>query len=324
MMKAEIPPAAQLGGNRMTQLKSPSGDLGIRPTTARVGAEISGVALSGDLPAPTIEAIKAALLRHKVIFFRDQTHLTDAEQERFSARLGNLVTHPTVASRAGTSSILELDSTRGGGRADSWHTDVTFVAAYPKISILRGVEIPEVGGDTIWSNTAAAYEHLPAALKATVDQLWAIHTNAYDYAALRPHASETEHRHFEDVFTSTVYETEHPVVRVHPDTGERTLILGSFVQRFVGLSRGDSEQLLQVLQAHVTKPENTVRWRWRAGDVAIWDNQATQHYAVNDYGAAPRVVRRTTIDGDAPVGIDGRRSVARKEAKKAVAAARAA
>ena len=304
----------------MTQLKSPSVDLGIRPTTARVGAEISGVLLSGDLPAPTIEAIHAALLRHKVIFFRDQTHLTDAEQERFSARLGNLVPHPTVASRPGTSSILELDSTGGGGRADAWHTDVTFVAAYPKISILRGVDIPAVGGDTIWSNTAAAYEHLPAPLKATVDQLWAIHTNGYDYAALRPHASESEHRHFEEVFTSTVYETEHPVVRVHPDTGERTLILGSFVQRFVGLSRADSEALLQTLQSHVTWPENTVRWRWRAGDVAIWDNQATQHYAVNDYGSAPRVVRRTTIDGDAPIAIDGRRSIARKEAKKAPAA----
>lgn len=302
----------------MTQLKASSVELDIRQTTVRVGAEIAGVALSGDLSANTIEAISAALLRHKVIFFRDQSHLTDAEQERFSARLGKLVPHPTVTSRAGTSSILELDSTRGGGRADAWHTDVTFVAAYPKISILRAVEIPDVGGDTIWANTAAAYERLPIPLKATVDQLWAIHTNGYDYAALRPHASEAEHRHFEEVFTSTVYETEHPVVRVHPDTGERTLILGSFVQRFVGLSRSDSELLLQLLQSHVTKPENTVRWRWRTGDVAIWDNQTTQHYGVNDYGNASRVVRRTTIDGEAPVSIDGRHSIARKEAKKVV------
>jgi alpha-ketoglutarate-dependent sulfate ester dioxygenase len=308
----------------MTQLKASSVELDIHPTTARVGAEISGVTLSGDLSALTIDAISAALLRYKVIFFRDQSHLTDAEQERFSARLGKLVPHPTVASRAGTSSILELDSTKGGGRADAWHTDVTFVTAYPKISILRGVEIPDVGGDTIWSNTVAAYEHLPAPLKAAVDQLWAVHTNGYDYAALRPHASEAEQRHFEEVFSSTVYETEHPVVRVHPETGERSLILGSFVQRFVGLSRADSENLLQIIQSHVTRPENTIRWRWRAGDVAIWDNQATQHYAVNDYGSAARVVRRTTIDGDVPISVDGRRSIARKEAKKAVTSARAA
>jgi taurine dioxygenase len=308
----------------MSKLKSSHIDLAIRPTTVRIGAEISGVALSGDLSTETIDAINAALLHHKVLFFRDQSHLTDAEQERFSARLGKLVAHPTVASRAGTSSILELDSSGGGGRADEWHTDVTFVAAYPKISILRGVEIPEVGGDTVWANTATAYQNLPAPLKAAVDQLWAIHTNAYDYAALRPHATEAERRHFDEVFSSTVYETEHPVVRVHPDTGERTLVLGSFVQRFVGLSRRDSELLIQLLHHHVTKPENTVRWRWRAGDVAIWDNQATQHYAVNDYGSARRVVRRTTIDGEAPVSIDGRRSIARKEAKKAVAASLAA
>jgi alpha-ketoglutarate-dependent sulfate ester dioxygenase len=298
--------------------------LDIKPVTAHIGAEIGGVNLSGDLPGETVDAINSALLRHKVIFFRDQSGLTDAEQEKFSARLGKLVPHPTVSVRPGTNSILELDSTTGSGRADSWHTDVTFVDAYPKISVLRGVVIPEVGGDTVWSNTAAVYERLPQALKAIVDNLWAVHTNAYDYAALRPHATAEEHRHFDEVFSSTVFETEHPVVRVHPETGERTLILGSFVQRFVGLSRSDSEQLLQLLQLHVTRPESTVRWRWRAGDVAIWDNRATQHYAVNDYGAAKRVVRRTTLDGDVPVSIDGRRSIARKQAKRNPTPARAA
>jgi alpha-ketoglutarate-dependent taurine dioxygenase len=127
------------------------------------------------------------------------------------------------------------------------------------------------------------------------------------------------------VFTSTVYETEHPVVRVHPATGEHTLVLGHFVRRFLGLSANESAQLFATLQAYVTRPENTVRWQWRAGDVAIWDNRATQHYAVNDYGDQRRVVRRATIAGDIPVGLDGRHSVTRvkaaREARPEVAAA---
>jgi alpha-ketoglutarate-dependent sulfate ester dioxygenase len=126
------------------------------------------------------------------------------------------------------------------------------------------------------------------------------------------------------VFSSTLYETEHPVVRVHPETGERSLVLGSFVQRLVGFSRDDSERLYALLQGHVQKIENTVRWRWRAGDLAIWDNRATQHYAVNDYGDSRRVVRRTTIDGDKPVSVDGRHSVLRKKVVRREPAARAA
>ncbi len=307
-----------------THLSTPPAPLDVRPVAGRVGAEIAGVRLSGDLAAATIEAINAALLRHKVIFFRDQAHLTDDEQERFSERLGDLVPHPTQQVRGGTRSVLELDSRTGYGRADAWHTDVTFVAAYPKISILRGVIIPQVGGDTVWSNTAAAYAGLPAELKSLADQLWAIHTNAYDYAAAKPNATEEARRHHEEVFASTVYETHHPVVRVHPETGERTLILGSFVQRFVGYSSQDSARIYDLLQTHVQRIENTIRWRWREGDVAIWDNRATQHYAVNDYGDQARVVRRTTLDGDVPLSVDGRRSVTVKQATRQTAPAHAA
>jgi alpha-ketoglutarate-dependent sulfate ester dioxygenase len=287
--------------------------LAVNPLSPRIGAEIEGIRLSGELPDTTIEGIHAALLRHKVIFFRHQNHLTDEQQERFSARLGDLVPHPTNAVRAGTQAILELDSTTGSGRADAWHTDVTFVDAYPKISVLRGVVIPAVGGDTVWSNTAAAYNDLTPDLKSLAERLWAVHSNAYDYAAARPRATEEERRHYENVFASVVYETEHPVVRVHPETGERTLILGSFVQKFIGYSKRDSERLYELLQAYVLRLENTVRWRWRAGDVAIWDNRATQHYALNDYGDQPRVVRRTTLDGDTPASVDGRRSVTTKK-----------
>lgn len=286
-------------------------DSDVIPLTVRTGAEIRGVRLSGDLPEETVSAINRILLRHKVVFFRGQDHLDDAEQERFAKRLGDLVPHPTQGAVQGTSSILELDSGRGGGRADQWHTDVTFVDAYPKFSVLRGVVIPVAGGDTIWSNTHAAYEDLPPPLKLLAENLRAIHSNDYDYAAARPRASLEEAEHFDKVFTSTIYETEHPVIRVHPETGERTLLLGSFVRRFVGLSRSDSAKLYEVIQSYITSPENTVRWRWQSGDVTIWDNRATQHYAVNDYGDQHRVVRRATVDGDVPVGVDGRRSVTR-------------
>jgi alpha-ketoglutarate-dependent taurine dioxygenase len=287
--------------------------LAVEPLSPRIGAVISGVRLSGDLDGGVIEGINAALLRHKVIFFRDQSQLTDEQQELFSTRLGELVPHPTNHVRSGTKAILELDSTTGSGRADAWHTDVTFVEAYPKISVLRGVVIPDVGGDTVWSNTAAAYDDLNPSLKALADQLWAVHSNVYDYAAERPRATEAERHHYETVFASTVYETEHPVVRVHPETGERTLILGSFVQKLVGYSRQDSARLYDLLQSHVLRLENTIRWRWRAGDVAIWDNRATQHYALNDYGDQKRVVRRTTLNGDSPISVDGRRSVTIKK-----------
>jgi alpha-ketoglutarate-dependent sulfate ester dioxygenase len=291
--------------------------------TARVGAEIRNVRLSGDLPDPAIGAINQLLLRHKVIFFRGQTHLDDAEQERFASRLGSLVPHPTVGAIKGTSSMYELDSRRGGGRANQWHTDVTFVDAYPKISVLRGAMIPEFGGDTIWSNTATAYESLPPALRRFAEELWAVHSNAFDYAVVR-RANDADKHYYEEVFGGTIYETEHPVVRVHPETGERTLLLGNFAQRFVGYSKSDGLKLFDLFQSHITSPKNTVRWRWQANDVAIWDNRATQHIAVDDYGDQHRVVRRATVDGDVPLSVDGRRSITRIKQSAKPTAGRAA
>jgi alpha-ketoglutarate-dependent sulfate ester dioxygenase len=294
--------------------------IGIHPITGRIGAEISGVRLSGDLAPATVEAIRAALLRHKVVFFRGQTHLDEAGQEQFGRLLGTPISHPTVPSLAGTEHILDIDGAKGQ-RAASWHTDITFIPAYPQFSILRGVVVPAVGGDTVWANTATAYADLPAPLRLLADQLWAVHSNLYDYAGSRPNASGEAVRHYREVFSATVYETEHPLVRIHPETGERALILGHFLQRILGLSSSDSAHLFSVFQDYVIRPENTVRWRWQEGDVAIWDNRATQHRAVDDYGDQPRIVRRITIAGDVPVGVDGRQSVARKGPGKISAAA---
>lgn len=293
--------------------------LDLIPIGGRIGAEVRGIDLGPDLDEGQAAAIFDALYRHKVLFFRDQHHLDDAAQEAFAARLGQPVPHPTVPVRDGSSYLLELDSLNGG-RASSWHTDVTFAPAYPAASILRAVTSPEAGGDTTWANTAAAYEALPEPLKPLVDNLWALHTNAYDYAATRVAVDPENQRRHREVFASTVYETEHPVVRVHPVTGERTLVLGAFVKQFVGLSASDSRVLLKLLQDQVTSLENTVRWRWRAGDVAIWDNRATQHYAVDDYRDQRRVMRRVTIAGDVPVALDGRASRVVKPVEQAAAA----
>ncbi len=162
---------------------------------ARIGAEVKNLKLSGDLPGQTIAAINGLLREHKVIFFRDQDHFDDAEQERFAARFGKLVPHPMLGVSKGTTSLLELDSARGGGRADVWHADGTFADAYPKILVLRAVVIPPFGGDTIWSNTAAAYLDLPPPLQRIADELWAVHSNLFDYAGMA-RVREVDKRHF--------------------------------------------------------------------------------------------------------------------------------
>eukprot|EP01030_Chromulinospumella_sphaerica_P002328 gene2328-2281_t len=265
----------------------------IKPVAGRIGAQLEGVKLGGGISAEAFEFINQALLKYKVLFFRDQ-HLDDAEHEAFSRRFGDQVPHPTVRSAEQGAAILHLDAKET--RANSWHTDVTFVANYPKISILRGVVIPPFGGDTVWANTAAAYADLPDPLKQLADNLRALHTNVYDYAAPR-NTDESGLKRYREQFTAEVYETEHPLVRVHPDN--------------------DSKQLIRLFHDRITHVDNTVRWRWQEGDVVIWDNRATQHIAINDYGDAPRIVRRTTIDGDVPVGVDGRLSQALKPSPEA-------
>ncbi len=294
--------------------------LDVRPITPVIGAEIHDMRLSGDLPAATVTAIRNALLYYRVVFFRGQGHLDEAEHQAFASLLGPLIPHPTVPSVAGTAAVLDIDGENN--RASSWHTDVTFVPAFPQFSVLRGVVIPPVGGDTVWANTVAAYETLPPLLRSLADQLWALHSNVYDYAARRPNATARQVQRYETIFKSTVYETEHPVVQVHPLTGEQAIVLGYFVRKLIGVSSAESGHLFAMLQDHVTRLENMVRWRWSTGDVVIWDNRATQHKAIDDYGDEPRVVRRVTIDGPVSVGIDGRHGKRRNgDAEVAAAAA---
>ncbi|QCO04549.1 TauD/TfdA dioxygenase family protein [Azospirillum argentinense] len=292
----------------------PSG-FDIKPINGNIGAELRGVTLSGDLHPAVLKAIQDAVYEYKVIFVRDQHHIDDARQEAFGRLWGKLVGHPTVPSLGGTEGILDVDGSRGE-RASSWHADITFLGDYPSITILRPHELPDRGGDTLWGNTAAAYAELPEPLRELADKLRAIHTNQYDYVGDRGNVREDGLKRFNEVFTSTVYETEHPLVSVHPVTGERTLLVGHFLQRLVGFGTSDSNRLIGIFTDHATRPENTVRWHWSPGDVAIWDNRATIHRAVDDYGDRPRVVRRTTVAGDVVVGVDGRPSVTRVLGRK--------
>jgi alpha-ketoglutarate-dependent sulfate ester dioxygenase len=287
--------------------------IGVRRLAGNIGAEITGVDTGTELGDDTIAQIRRALLEHKVVFLRDQS-LNYRRQVAFAERLGPLTLgHPTLASPPDQPLLEEIDSAKGT-RANHWHTDVTFVDRPPAFTLLHGVVIPPVGGDTLWANTVTAYQSLPAELRDLADRLRIVHTNDYDYAAVygrgeRVDPAVTAQR---QEFVSTVYETEHPAVRVHPETEERSLVLGGFARSVAGYSPQASRDLIRILQDYVTRPEHTVRWQWRVDDLAIWDNRATQHYAIFDYGRAHRRGERVTVAGPVPVGVDGRPSVALK------------
>lgn len=273
-----------------------------------IGAEIGGVDAAGPLVDDVVAQVRQALLDHKVIFLRDQ-RLDYAAQVAFARRFGELTLgHPTIESPPGQPLIEEIDSAHGV-RANQWHTDVTFVDRPPAITMLRAVVIPEVGGDTLWANTVTAYASLPAELRDLADRLRVVHTNAYDYAAGIPVNGDAVVAAHRRQFVSTVFKTEHPAVRVHPETAERSLLLGGFAHSINGFSPQASRDLIRILQQYVITPEHTVRWRWRVGDLAIWDNRATQHYAIYDYAPAHRRGERVTVAGPVPVGVDGRPSV---------------
>ena len=256
--------------------------LDIRKVGGRIGAEIVGIDLTEPLDDGTVGELNAALLAHKALFFRAQ-RLDDAAQLRFAAAFGELTTaHPTVPSAAGNPAILPVEGGEGA-RANNWHSDVTFVRTPPKASTLRSLVVPPYGGDTLIANTATAYTDLPEDLRLLADRLWAVHTNDHDYI-VHPQFGTEEAEQRRKVFASHRYQTAHPVVRVHPESGERALFIGGFAQRLVGLSSTESRDILRLLQAYVTRPENAVRWRWAPGYLVLFDNRITQHF-YDSFGA---------------------------------------
>ncbi|WP_406352255.1 TauD/TfdA dioxygenase family protein [Streptomyces sp. NBC_00658] len=280
-------------------------EIEIRKVTAKIGAQISGIDIAKPLDDETIAAVRAALNEHKALVF-DAEGLDDEGQQAFARQFGDLTTaHPTVPAVDGAPNVLPVDSERG--RANHWHTDVTFVLNPPQASTLRSITIPPYGGETLIANSAAAYRDLPEPLRRLADNLWAEHTNDYDYAVPDEEIDE-EQAEQRAQFTSIKFRTAHPVVRVHPLTGERGLFIGGFAQRIIGLSVGESRKILDILQAYVTRPENILRWRWSPNQLVLFDNRITQHYAIDNYDGQPRRLHRVTVAGDVPVGIEDKES----------------
>jgi alpha-ketoglutarate-dependent sulfate ester dioxygenase len=287
---------------------------------SRIGAQIDGVLLGGDVDADSLKTIQDAVLTHRVVFFRDQHGLDDAAHQEFGRLLGTPVDHPAIR-HADPDKVMIQPIDSEWGKATQWHTDVTFTADYPKMSILRAVTLPSYGGTTLWASTVAAYEALPATLRALVDSMWALHSNRFDYAAPSTPTGPPTGSAMASAFLTPDFRTEHPVVHVHPETGERSLLLGNFVRQLIGLDPYESATLFELLQRRITLPENTIRWNWRPGDVAIWDNRATQHRAVDDYDNQRRVMHRVTLAGEIPTAINGERSRGVGEDNAAAAAA---
>ncbi|MGW1356389.1 TauD/TfdA dioxygenase family protein [Streptomyces chartreusis] len=278
----------------------------IHKVTAHIGARVSGVDIDRPLGSDTVAALREALNVHKALVF-DDVNLDDETQQSFVRHFGDVTTaHPTVSSIAGTPNVLPVDSERGRA-ANHWHTDVTFVLNPPQATTLRSITIPPYGGETLIASSAAAYRQLPEPLRKLADTLWAEHTNDYDYAVADEEVDEQQAANRAE-FTSIKYRTVHPVVRVHPLTGERGLFIGGFAQRIVGLSPGESRKILDLLQTYVTRPENILRHRWSENQLVVFDNRITQHYAVDNYDGQSRRLHRVTVAGDVPVGIEGKAS----------------
>jgi len=282
--------------------------LDVRPLSVFTGAEIHGVDLTQPLTQDAVDEIKAALLRWKVIFFRDQ-HIDHSQHLAFARRFGRPTSaHPYDANPPeGYPQIRTISSaSTTGRRGERWHTDVTGVVNPPAGSILRaGRQVPAYGGDTIFTNLVAAYEHLSPALRALADGLWARHQFGGfngDFDNQTVYAQRVQ---------ASPLVSEHPVVRVLPETGERALFVNpGFTRRIKDVNEEESRHLLNLFFEEITRPEYTVRFRWKPGSIAFWDNRATAHQGPGDFAYldVERVLYRITLEGDVPVGVDGRHS----------------
>ncbi|WP_308013449.1 TauD/TfdA dioxygenase family protein [Streptomyces beigongshangae] len=264
------------------------------PQARTIGAEVRGVDLSRPLTDALREELNRALLEWKVLFFRGQ-HLTSGAQRDFARNWGELETNPLLAT-GDAAEVVRFDKAAGGAPTfeNVWHTDVTFRERPAMGAVLQLREVPPFGGDTMWADMAAAYDNLPQDVKDLVEGARAVHDFLPGFARFYPAERLAP---YQEQFPPV----EHPVVRRHPETGRRMLFVNtSFTTRITGMERAESDRLLRLLfqQAHV--PEFQVRFRWQRGDVAFWDNRATQHYAVNDYAPHRRVAERVAIAGDRP------------------------
>ena len=269
--------------------------LTVEPMTATIGAEVGGVDLADDLDADVVEEIREALLRWKVLFFRDQHRLERSGHIAFGRRFGDLEVHPVTPKDQAEPEAFVIPAGGSFRAPDNWHCDVTWRPQPSMGSILRAVELPPLGGDTLWANMARAYELLDDDTREQIDGLRALH----DFTAAFGRGQPPEVQEKMRAKHPTV---DHPVVRTHPETGEKVLFVNvGFTQSIVGMDEAESRRLLRRLYATATIPDVQVRFRWRPGSVAFWDNRCTQHIVSNDFLPAKRVMERVTIIGDTPV-----------------------
>jgi taurine dioxygenase len=265
----------------------------VSPITPAIGAVIEGVDMRRPLDAQTIAEVREAWLERGVVFFRDQ-EIDEAQLEAFVAQFGTPITEP---SNAGYGADPKAPPVHGGDTgqvskavAERWHADASWLETPPMATALRMVQIPPVGGDTCWSNVVAAYEDLIPPLQAMLDQLEAEHWMIPSLEAMGMGPQNDEIRFV------------HPMVAVHPETGRKALYVSEgWTRRIVGLPPAQSVHLLALLYDHIKSPVFTLRWRWRPGDVALWDNRSVQHYAVPDYDRG-RIIQRVVLQGHRPAG----------------------
>lgn len=272
----------------------------VNPVAPTIGAEIGGVRLGGDLDEQTMAEIKKALLDWKVLFFRDQD-ISRADHREFASRWGDLEQHPFFKYVQPGQTDVDVTTfakdMANVGVENNWHNDVTWDAQPSLAAVLRAVEVPAVGGDTLWADTGAAYDTLPGDLRDRIDHLVAEHDWIHTFGKGMPgNAVEALRPHLPAV--------QHPVVRVIPETGRRVLFVNiAFTQHIVDVSPSESDEILCRLYRHISRPEFQVRLRWRPNTIAFWDNRTCQHYASSDYHPARRVMERISIVGDRPVGV---------------------
>ena len=275
--------------------------LEIEPLSPAIGAVLRGVNLAEPASDDLIGDVRAALLKHQVIFFEGQD-FTPTQQRDFAARFGDLHVHPLYDRDEGHPEIMVIDNHVDNPTDNNfWHTDVTFIDTPPMGSILAARQLPPVGGDTMWASMTAAYNALSKPMQKFLQGLEAVHDFSYAFTAEGLAGSQAGREKYEKAVAANPPVT-HPVIRSHPETGEPGIFVNSvFTRRIKGLRREESKALMAFLGQHIQQPEFVVRWRWRPGDVAFWDNRNTQHRAVDDFLPHRRIMTRATVLGDKPV-----------------------
>ena len=260
--------------------------------TPAIGAEISGVELS-RCSAELVKVVRATLLEHKVIFFRDQV-LSREQHIAFARNFGSLETHPATPEDQPNREVLQIrHGPESRGSENFWHSDVTWRETPSMGSILRAIEVPRVGGDTLFANMALAYDRLPDTIKERIHDRTAVHDIARVFGRRLNKKPEELHEQYPPV--------EHPIVRTHPETKERTVYVnGAFTSHITDMEPQESQRLLEELYKTAWNPEVQCRFKWKAGSVAFWDNRVCQHFAASDYFPAVRTMERVTIAGDKP------------------------